>query len=397
MVDAGTIEFFRHALGQEEKARVLAALDETILTTGETVSEAEQALADYLDVRHVVCLDSCTAALHLALLANDIGPGDEVIVPAITFIATANAVVMAGGTPVFADVHPDTGCLDPDAIARCLTGRTKAIMPVHLYGLMCDMEALASIARERNLALIEDAAHCLEGRRAGSRPASHSKAACFSFYATKAITCGEGGALATNDETVARRVRKLSRHGMTTSAAQRYGKNYEHWDMDELGWKYNLDNIRASLLLPQIHKLDEYCGRRRKLAARYEERLRDVDGVQFPTVPDGAHSSRHLFTIWVDPRRRDAIMTDLQERGIGVAVNYRPVHLMKYYRQRFGYTLGDLPVAESIGARTISLPLYPQLTDEQVDRVVDAVSDVVGSHCPATAADAPREACVQHS
>ena len=374
------IEFFRHDLGLEEKERIASALDSLVLTTGQAVNEMESALATYLGVKHVVGLDSCTGALHLGLLASDIGPGDEVIVPAMTFIATANAVLMAGATPVFADVDPATGCLTVETAACRITRRTKAIIPVHLYGLLCDMKALRTLADDHGLCLLEDSAHCLEAKRGDVRPASDSHAACFSFYATKAITCGEGGALATNDTELADRVRRLSLHGMTASAFERHAKAYRHWDMTELGWKYNLDNLRASLLLPQIARLDRNWVRRRCLALRYEDLLRDIEGVDFPAVGNEMWSARHLMTIWVDPAHRDGILGELQNRGIGVAVNYRPVHLMAYYRERFGFRPGDLPDAEKIGARTISLPLYPQLTEEEVERVVRAVYGAVAAH-----------------
>lgn len=390
------VEFFRHCLGDEEKARVLAALDETILTTGQAVTEAEAALARYLKVADVVCLDSCTAALHLALLAEGVGPGDEVIVPAMTFVATANAVLMAGATPVFADVDPRTACLTVETASPRITPRTRAIIAVHLYGLLCDMDALGALVEERGLVLIEDSAHCLEARRGRVRPARHSRCACLSFYATKNITCGEGGALATNDRDLAGRVRRLSLHGMTTAAAERYGRRYRHWDVEELGWKYNLDNIRASLLLPQIRRLDERCNRRRDIAQRYEAALATMDGVEMPEVPQREWSARHLFTVWVDPGRRDDILFDLQQRGIGVAVNYRAVHLLKYYARRFGYRRGELPVAESIGDRTISLPLYPQLTDEQVEWVIEAVRQTVGGDDGRPAVAVGREAAQCH-
>ncbi|MBN2560290.1 MAG: DegT/DnrJ/EryC1/StrS family aminotransferase [Phycisphaerae bacterium] len=373
------VEFYRHSLGDEEKARISAALDRTILTTGQAVADAEQALAGYLNVAEVVCLDSCTAALHLALLTEDIGPGDEVVVPAMTFVATANAVLMAGATPVFADVEPDTGCVSAKTVEPHITHRTRAIIPVHLYGLLCDMEALSAFAADRGLILIEDSAHCIEARRGRVRPASHGRSACLSFYATKNITCGEGGAMATNDPLLAERVRRLSLHGITSTAAERYGKRYRHWDMEELGWKYNLDDVRASLLLPQIQRLDPRWARRREIAARYDEAFATIDDIDVPAVPEPAWSARHLYTIWVNPERRDDILIGLQRRGIGVAVNYRAIHLLRYYAKRFGHRRGDLPVAESIGDRTISIPLYPRLTDEQVDRVIGAVKETVST------------------
>jgi dTDP-4-amino-4,6-dideoxygalactose transaminase len=377
------VAFYRHNLGDEEKARVVAALDTPILTTGQAVAEAESALAAYLQVEHVVCLDSCTAALHLALIAHGIGPGDQVIVPAMTFVATANAVLMAGAEPVFADVDRQTGCITDETVAPHLTERTRAIIPVHLYGLLCDMESISICARDHDLFVIEDSAHCLEARRGSVRPGSHSHCACFSFYATKNITCGEGGALATHDHELADRVRRLALHGLTTSAYDRYGQRYQHWDMPEWGWKYNLDNIRAALLLPQITRLDERWQRRRQVAEQYEAAFADVAGVEFPKVPQAEWSARHLFTIWVDPQRRDQILADLQQRQIGVAVNYRAVHLLQYYARQFGYRRGDFPAAESIGDRTISLPFYPQLTNDEIERVVNAVANSVTALEPA--------------
>jgi len=372
-----TVEFYRHSLGPEERARILAALDQPILTTGQVTAEAEQALAEYLGLREVVCLDSCTAALHLALLAHDIGPGDEVIVPAMTFVATANAVLMAGARPVFCDVEAATACMTVATVAPRVTPRTRAILPVHLYGRLCEMEELHAFARARKLIVIEDAAHCIEARRGRVRPGTHSHCACFSFYATKNITCGEGGALATNDAQLAARVRRLSQHGLTSTAAERYGQPYKHWDMLELGWKYNLDNIRASLLVPQIRKLDERWARRREIAARYEEAFARIDGLEFPRVGDPLSSARHLFPIWVDPQRRDEVVAGLRQRGIGVTVNYRAVHLLTFYRRRFGYQPGDLPAAELIGGRTLSLPFYPSLRDAQIEQVIAAVEEVV--------------------
>lgn len=373
------VEFYRHSLGAEEKARILEALDGPILTTGQWTADAEQSLREYLNVEHVVCLDSCTAALHLALLAYDIGPEHEVIVPAMTFVATANAALMAGARPVFADVDPRHGCVTADTIAARITSRTRAIIPVHLYGLLCDMQSLRDLADRHGLILIEDAAHCIEARRGQIRPASHSDAACFSFYATKNVTCGEGGALATNNADVAERVRRLSQHGMTTTASDRYGKRYKHWDMDELGWKYNLDNIRAALIPPQIRKLDDHWRRRRAIAERYERAFADFPGVEMPAVEQPVWSARHLFPIWVERGRRDATVHELQQRGIGVTVNYRAVHLLRYYQREFGHRPGDLPAAEMIGDRTLSLPFFPQMSDEQVERVIETVEEVVAT------------------
>jgi dTDP-4-amino-4,6-dideoxygalactose transaminase len=358
---------------------VLAALDDPILTTGRRVAEAEQAFAEYLAIPNIVALDSCTAALHLALMAHGIGPGDEVIVPAMTFVATANAALMCGATPVIADVDPQTGCLTPATAAAKITDRTRAIIPVHLYGQLCDMVGFRALADAHHVILIEDSAHCVEARHGGVRPGSHSDCACFSFYATKNLTCGEGGALATRDAELAACVRRLAQHGITSTAYDRYGQRYRHWDMPGWGWKYNLDNIRASLLVPQIKRLDRQWRRRQEIADRYEAGFAGVEGVAFPQVTARDASARHLFTIWVDPQRRDAILTEIQARGVGVTVNYRAIHLLEYFATTYGYARGDLPAAESIGDRTISVPLYTQLTDDQVRHVIDVVTDIVGA------------------
>jgi len=376
------VEFFRHDLGEAERAQILRVLEGPILTTGEATAAAERALADYLGMPHAVCLDSCTAALHLALLAHDVGPGDEVIVPTMTFAATANAVLMAGAAPVFADCDPRTGNVTRASVARCISEQTRAIIPVHVYGLLCDMRGLQALADEHGLVLIEDAAHCIEARDGAVRPGSHSHCACLSFYATKNITCGEGGALLTRDAQLAQRVRRLSQHGLTSSAAERYGKRYRHWDMTELGWKYNLDNIRAALLPTQIERLDRNWARRRELAAYYEAALREVSGVVLPEVSEPATSARHLLAIWVEGADRDAVMAGLHERGVGTTVNYRPVHLLSYYRERFGHRPGDYPHAEWIGERTLSLPFYPGLDEGAVDYVVASLRDVLASLRP---------------
>ncbi|MHC5109741.1 MAG: DegT/DnrJ/EryC1/StrS family aminotransferase [Planctomycetota bacterium] len=382
----GNVEFYRHSLGEREKRKVTEALDSLVLTTGESTRAMEEALGEFLGVSHVVGVDSCTAGLHLSLLAAGIGPGDEVVVPAMTFVATANAVLMAGATPVFADVDPHNGCLTAQTIERVITSRTKAVIPVHLYGLLCDMTSIRTLLARRGILIIEDSAHCLEAVRGNVRPGSHSIAACFSFYATKAMTCGEGGAVATNDASFAQRLRSLSLHGMTSSAYDRYARQYEHWDMTELGWKYNLDNIRASLILSQVPSLDEHCERRRAICGKYESAFREMDGVDFPAADHEEATARHLFTIWVDPDKRDAFLAGLQGEGIGVAVNYRAIHTMSYYRRRFPMVAGSLPCAELIGERTISLPLYPKLRDEEVDRVIDAVGEVARKlSAPATA------------
>lgn len=371
------IEFFRHNLNQDDFDSVHEVLQSIFLTTGHVVKGFEDKLAAYLSCRNIIGVTSCTAALHLTLLAWGIGEGDEVITTPMSFCATSNAILHTGATPVFVDVDEETGNIHADRIEARITEKTKAILPVHLYGQMCDMKKIRRIADRHGLAVIEDAAHCIEGRRDGVRVGELGDAACFSFYATKNLTSGEGGAIATNDPKKAEAMTMLRMHGIDKSATDRYTKKYQHWDMPLLGWKYNMDNIHASLLVHQIDRLDGYWQKRDGIWNRYEEALSGVKGVAIlKTLPDAKHA-RHLFTIIVAPEKRDSLLWTLQDRGIGVAVNYRAIHLLKYYREQFGYREGDFPSAERIGAGTISLPLYPSLQDDEVDHVIRTVIEVM--------------------
>lgn len=371
------MEFFKHNIGPEEIASVSEALKDTMLTTGARVQEFEERFAAYLECRYAVGLTSCTGALHLSLLAYGVGPGDEVITTPMSFVATSNAILQAGASPVFVDVEPETGNINADLIEGAITSKTKAILPVHLYGQMCDMKRIRKIADHHGLIIIEDAAHALEAERAGARPGQLSEAACFSFYPTKSITSGEGGAVVTNDPEVAKELKKLRLHGMDLIAVDRYGKRFQHWDVDCLGWKYNMDNIQAALLLPQLRHVEEHWRRRDEISRRYEVAFSGTPGLDIPKVLPGTKSGRNLFTIWVDPERRDEILWQLQEQEVGVAVNYKPIHLLSYYRRTLEYGEGTLPIAEAIGQGTIALPLYPKLSDEEVDYVIAGVKETV--------------------
>ena len=368
-----SIPFFMHDLGEPEMEAVRQVLAGPILTTGEVVATFERRFADYLGRRHVLAVTSCTGALHLSLLALGIGAGDEVITTPMTFIATSTAIMAAGAKPVFVDVEPDTGNLNASLIEAAITPRTKAIIPVHLYGQMCDMRAIRAIADSRQLFVIEDAAHCVEGARDGVRPGQLADTACFSFYATKSLASGEGGAVITDDSTLAHKMRLLSQHGMTKTAADRYREGYQHWDMTLFGWKYNMSNIQAALLLPQLDRLEANWCSREKLARQYEESLRDISMLTWPKVLPGVRHARHLFPVWVKDHRRDQLVRGLQDAGIGVVVNYRAIHLLTYFRDTFGFHPGDFPVAEDIGDSTVSLPLYPRMLEEHVTTVVETL------------------------
>lgn len=372
------VEFFKHNVSEDDISRVHAVLHNAFLTTGKEVKTFEEMLASYLGAKYGVGLTSCTAALHLALLACDIGAGDEVITTPMTFIATSNTVLYSGASPVFVDVEQGTGLIDVTQIEAAITPKTKAIIPVHLYGQMCDMKAIRIIANKHGLVVIEDCAHAIESSRDGIRPGQLGEIACFSFYATKNITSGEGGAIVTNSQALAEKVKLLRQHGMSASAADRYTSTYRHWDMEMLGWKYNMSNIQAALLIGQIARIDNLLDRREDISRKYEESFSAIEGLRFPKIHTDSKSARHLFTVWVAPAHRDQILEQLQEDGVGVAVNYRAVHLLKYYRETFGYARGMFPVAEHIGDSTITIPLYPKLLDSEVDHVIKSVIKAVG-------------------
>ena len=373
------VEFFRHNLNETDITNVTEVLKSIFLTTGDVTKVFEYELSSYVKARNAIGVTSCTAALHLCLLAWGIGKGDEVITTPMSFCATSNSILHAGARPVFVDAEADTGNIDAGLIEEKITSKTKAIMPVHLYGQMCDMKKLRQIADKHGLIIIEDAAHCIEGERDGIRVGQLGDAACYSFYATKNITSGEGGAITTNDDARAEHIKMLRLHGIDKSAVDRYTKKYKHWDMPTLGWKYNMDNIHAALLVDQIKRIDGLWERRDAIWCNYEERLSTLKGLKILKTLPGLKHARHLFTVLVMPDKRDAILWALQNKGIGAAVNYRAIHLLKYYQEAFKYREGEFPCAEKIGASTISLPLYPLLTEMEADYVVHNVVDILSS------------------
>ncbi len=373
------IEFFKHNITEGDITAAGEVMKSIFITTGPKVAEFEKIFAEYLSIPEAVGLTSCTGALHLALLRHGVGPGDEVITTPMTFVATATAILQAGASPVFVDVCPKSGMILPETVKAALTEKTRAILPVHLFGRMADILGFSELAQQYNLILIEDAAHCIEGLRDGVRPGQLSHAACFSFYATKSMTCGEGGALVCKSAEDASWYRSARHHGITKDASYRYTKKYEHWDMETMGWKYNMDDIQAALLIHQIDKLNHYRQRRQDLEVLYRELLNDVEGLDFIEGPQGnERSGHHLFTVLL-PREvsRDEVIEKMEENGIGCAVNFRAVHTLKYFKEKFGYRPEDFPIANEIGNRTISLPLYPKLSEEEVKIVCDVLKKVI--------------------
>jgi UDP-4-amino-4-deoxy-L-arabinose-oxoglutarate aminotransferase len=380
---ADPIPFYLHDLGAAELDAMADVLRGPLLTTGETVARFERRFAEYLGVRHALGLTSCTGALHISLVALGIGPGDEVITTPMTFIATATAIIEAGATPVFVDVEPDTGLLDVNRVESAITPRTRAVVPVHLYGQMCDMRALRDLADRRGLFLVEDAAHCIEGTRDGVRPGQLGDTACFSFYATKNLTCGEGGAVVCTDDRLLEKLRLLRLHGMTKTAADRAREGYQHWDMTELGWKYNMDNIQAALLLPQLDRLEANWQKRARLAAYYGGLLAGEPALKCPVMRPRVRHAHHLFPVWSEAVPRDELIVALQRQEIGVVVNYRAIHLLTYFCRKFGFRRGQFPHAERIGDQTLSLPFYPNMSHEHADRVAAVLRRHAGSLRPA--------------
>lgn len=371
------IEFYRHALTDQDAQEVVSVLQSLFLTTGDWTKRFQEKFAIRQGAKYAVGLMSCTHALELALRCFGIGPGDEVMTTPMSFIATANTIEYVGAKPVFVDVESRTGNLDAEKVEAAITPRTKAIMPVHLYGQMCDMKKLREIADRHNLKIIEDAAHCVEGFRDGVQVGQLGDIACYSFYATKNLTCGEGGAITCNDQAVYDWMIKARQHGMSKQAADRYVKRYEHYDMEFLGMKANMSNLQAALMIHQMDRLPEQLARREEIAKRYDEGFRSNALLQTPVVLNGSKHARHLYTIWVPPEKRDHVLGAIQDAEVGVAINFRAIHLMKYYREKYGFERGAFPIAEKIGDATITLPFYPKLQEEEIERVIRTVNEVV--------------------
>lgn len=363
------IEFFKHNIGKQEISELNKVLKTIFLTNHKKVEEFENRFADYLGVKYAIALNSCSSSLLLSLKLLGITAGDEVITTPLTFVATVNAILNIGATPAFVDVDPETGLIQEEQIKNHISKRTKAIIPVHLYGNMCDMKKINIVASHNNLKVIEDSAHCIEGIRDNVRPGYLSDAACFSFYATKNITSGEGGAVVTNNEHLANMLKIVRNQGMDKDASRRYTDEFKHWDVNILGFKYNMSDIQASLLIPQLKKIDYFWKIREEFCSIYEYEF-TKSGINFIKVPKNTKSARHLFVILV--KNRDKILNFLKENGIGVAVNYRVISDLTYYK-KIGYLSQDYPNAKFIGDSCISLPLYPKLKRKELKFIINKV------------------------
>lgn len=368
---------------EEEIREVEATLRSGWLGTGPKTKLFEQRFMAYTGAQHAVALNSATAGLHLALDALGIGPGDEVIVPTMTFAATANVVIHVGATPVFADCDPLTFNIDPLAIERAITPRTRAIIPVHFAGRPCDMDAIMAIARRHKLRVIEDAAHATETWYRGKKVGVIGDVAAFSFYSTKNIVTGEGGMVTTNDAGLADAIRIRSLHGISRDAWKRYSaEGYQPYDCLYPGFKYNMMDIQASLGIHQLAKVERFWERRERYWQMYNQAFGQLEELITP-APDEADTkhARHLYTLLLDIDRlkvdRYTVMNMLKDENIGTGVHFIALHLHSLFRERLGHKRGDFPNAEYVSDRTLSLPLSPKLTEADVQDVIAAVYRVV--------------------
>ncbi len=369
------IPFYKHQLGASEIGAFSSAVKAEILTTGNQVFDFEAEFASFLNTRYCVAVQSCTAGLQLCLEAYEFEADSEVITTPLTYIATALSILQARLKPVFCDVDPNTGNIDIRKIKNYITSRTVAIMPVHLYGQMVDMVALSQLAKENNLVCIEDAAHCIEGTRENYGPASLSDAACFSFYATKNVTCGEGGCIATNSLEMANKLRSLRSHGVSKMAFDRHKEGYSHWDLKTLGWKYNLDNLHASILRPQLPLIKNKLKQRENAAHYYQKLLKDIQEVNLIAIDENVIHARHLFPIRVSSNYRDKLIKYLEKSNIGTVVNYRSLNNYSILMKKSGYDAESFKNASEIGDEVLSLPMYPQIRNEEIDFIVNAISN----------------------
>ena len=375
------IPFHRPYITEDEISEVLDTVRSGWLTMGPRTVRFENEFSAYTGAAHSVAVSSGTAALHLALRAAGLEAGDEVIVPSMTFTATAEVVCYFGGRPVLVDVERETGNMSVEAAARAVTPKTRAIIPVHYGGQPCDMDGIMSLARSSDLRVIEDAAHSLPASFGGKNVGAIGDMTCFSFYATKPLAAGEGGMVTTENEEWADRIRVLRLHGISKDAWKRYSRGGSwFYEVVEPGYKYNMTDIQAALALAQLAKLDAMTARRKEISGRYADAISGSPGLSTTALVPGRETSYHLFPLLVDPAAhtidRARFIEELGRLGIGTSVHFIPIHMHPFYRSEFGYSPGDFPGAEWLYERIVSLPVYPGMSDEEVDYVSECVTDV---------------------
>ena len=367
---------------EPEIQEVVDTLESAWLGTGPKVSKFEDIFKEYTGAEFAMALNSCTAGLHLAMLVTGVRQGDEVITTPLTFCSTANAIIHTGATPVFVDVEKGSMNIDPAKIEEAITPRTRAIIPVHLGGRPCNMDAIMDIAKRHDLLVIEDAAHCIEGWYNGKKIGNIGDMTCFSFYVTKNIVTGEGGMVTTNKEVWADKIKMYGLHGLSRDAWRRYSdEGFVHYQVIFPGYKYNMMDIQASLGLHQMKRIDKYLKRREQIWETYNKAFSSLP-VTCPAEPekDTVHA-RHLYTLLIDTERinktRDMVQQELHELNIGTGIHFISLHLHDYYRKTFGYKPDDFPNAKWVSERTISLPLSAKLTHADVEDVIRTMEEVL--------------------
>ena len=377
MEDRPFLPFHRPTVYDHHVQAVEKALRSGWLTSAARVDEFERSFAARVGARYAVAVNSCTAALHLAMVSLGVGPGSEVVTSPVTFVSAVNVIEQAGAVPVFADVLPDDLTIDPESVRRRISPRTKLIVATHFAGFPAHMDELKQVVGERGIPILTDAAHGIETVYRDCPSGQLGRAACYSFYATKNITTGEGGMLVTDDADLASRARTLRLHGMTEGAWNRYGLDgYRHWDVEELGWKYNMSDLQAALGLAQLEDMDSWLGKRVMLSNAYREYLdKRLLKLVEPGEERGTRWARHLLVVRVPDR--DRVMDRMQKRGVGIGVHFKAVHRLSYYRKRYPALEGTLPEAERASDEVLSLPLYPSMEISDVYRVLKALHAVL--------------------
>jgi UDP-4-amino-4,6-dideoxy-N-acetyl-beta-L-altrosamine transaminase len=370
------IPYGLHWIDELDIEEVVKVLRSDWIVMGNKVKEFEHAVCSYVGAKHGVAVNSGTAALDVAV--NSLGLGDgEVITTPLTFVATAHAILYAGLRPVFADIQRDTFNIDPSDIERKITEKTRAVIYVDFAGHPCDIDEIRKIAGEHGLRMVEDAAHALGAEYRGRKVGSLADVTIFSFHPVKHITTGEGGMCVTSDDELAQRMRILRNHGIESSAIERFGPRGKWvYDVKMLGRNYRMTDFQAALGLSQLNRLEFFIKRREEIAKAYIEELSGVDGIELPAVKPYIRHAWHIFTILVDRKiNRDKFIESLRKKGIGAAVHYPPIYSFTYYRERFGLRPEDFPVSEDVSSRTVTIPLFPRMSNEEVEIVVKVLKE----------------------
>ena len=387
MSNSEFLSYGKQWIDESDIQAVLEVLRSDFIVQGPKIAEFENKLCEVTGAKHCVVVSNGTAALQMSMAALDMAPGSEGITTPITFVATSNAMIYAGLEPVFVDVERDTHNINPNLIREKINERTRLIVPVHYAGQPADMEAIQNIAKEQDLYVIEDAAHAIGSRYADGTPVGNCKYSdltIFSFHPVKTITTGQGGAITTNNTELYERLVQLRNHGITNQADRLINKDEVgpwYYEMQYMSFNFRMTDIQAALGISQLNKLNLFVERRRKIVERYNRAFESADFVDIPVERKGVYSAFHLYSPEFDfaaiGKSRKDVMLALKQHSIGTQVLYIPVHLQPYYRKRYGYSEGDFLEAERFYSRTLSLPLYPKLTDEQVDYVIDNVYEVM--------------------